>query len=115
MASKFTTLEINAAIKFATLNEKMDALIEEHGFYKTANIFASAYELDQITESQGCSLRFILAAKYERAIRKCGDHLLGIETLDLETPLCESPERARNNRLRTYLCFDNSVNGMGAI
>lgn len=96
---------------FTVLNEKMDSLVSEFGFYKTANLIADAYELDHITEHQGCSLRFMLAMKYERVIRKCGDHFLGIETLDLDTPICEAFDRALYNRRRTDCTFESVVNG----
>lgn len=96
---------------FTILNEKMDSLVSEFGFYKTANLIADAYELDHITEHQGCSLRFMLAMKYERVIRKCGDHFLGINRMHINTPVTETWGDALLNRQRTDCVFNNTING----
>lgn len=96
---------------FTIINQNMDTLVSTYGFYKTANVISEAFERDTITEAQGCSLRFMLAMKYERTIRKCGDHLLGIESLDLDTPVVETNKDAMLNRRRTDCVFDKTVNG----
>lgn len=97
---------------FEALNLNMESMISEHGFYKTANLIALAYELDHITESQGCSLRFMLACQYERVLGKCGNHLLGVEAIDLDTPVVEHNLKAFKNRIRTYCEFEDTMNGM---
>lgn len=96
---------------FQAINENMDSMISEHGFYKTANLIALAYELDHITEAEGCSLRFMLACKYERVIKKCGDHLLGIEAISLDAPVNEHNLKALRNRERTDCVFNDTLNG----
>ena len=97
---------------FQALNLNMESMISEHGFYKTANLIALAYELDHITESQGCSLRFMLACQYERVLGKCGNHLLGVEAIDLDSPVNEHNLKAFKNRIRTYCAFEDTMNGM---
>lgn len=97
---------------FQTIVSNLDTMIAEHGFYKTANLLAGAYELDLITESQGCSIRFMLSVKYENYTRNNGDHFLGIESLELPERLPETNHDALMNRSRTACSFPNAVNGM---
>ncbi|CAL9975569.1 hypothetical protein VPHD120_0201 [Vibrio phage D120] len=99
-------------VNFIALNENMESMIAEHGFYKTANLIALAYELDHITESEGCSLRFMLGCMYENKLGKCGNHFLGIGAINLDTLVNEHNLKALKNRERTDCAFEDTLNGM---
>lgn len=96
---------------FTIINQNMDTLVDSYGFYKTANIISEAFERDTLTEAQGCSLRFMLAMRYERVMRKSGDHFLGLELLPLDAPMHENLAHAFMNRMRTDCCMNSVVKG----
>lgn len=85
---------------FHIVNTKLDDMVREFGYIKTANALSDLHEKDVLTETECATLRFCLALQVRDYNEDLAEALQGCGKIELETNNEQGLFEARLNRAR---------------